>query len=104
LPDRVALYEVGPRDGLQNEKSVVNVAVKAEFVQGGQLRPARRGRAAPVPAGGDRLHVQHIGSRQGRCCLLDDLVVTGSTMILAARVLRNAGASDRPPLALGTRA
>ena len=33
LPSRVAIYEVGPRDGLQNEKTVVPAAVKAEFVR-----------------------------------------------------------------------
>ena len=33
MPDRVTIYEVGPRDGLQNEKSVVPVEVKAEFVR-----------------------------------------------------------------------
>lgn len=33
LPDRVEVYEVGPRDGLQNEKAVLPTAVKAEFVQ-----------------------------------------------------------------------
>ncbi|GAB2864122.1 hydroxymethylglutaryl-CoA lyase [Actinocorallia aurea] len=33
LPERVTLYEVGPRDGLQNEKSVVPVEVKAEFLR-----------------------------------------------------------------------
>ncbi|OLT44927.1 hydroxymethylglutaryl-CoA lyase [Serinicoccus sp. CNJ-927] len=32
-PDRVTIYEVGPRDGLQNEKSVVPTHVKAEFVR-----------------------------------------------------------------------
>jgi hydroxymethylglutaryl-CoA lyase len=32
LPDRVTIYEVGPRDGLQNESAVVDVAVKAEFI------------------------------------------------------------------------
>ncbi|MBG0831030.1 hydroxymethylglutaryl-CoA lyase [Planomonospora sp. ID67723] len=32
LPDRVTVYEVGPRDGLQNESAVVPVEVKAEFV------------------------------------------------------------------------
>ena len=30
---RVTIYEVGPRDGLQNEKTVVAVEVKAEFVR-----------------------------------------------------------------------
>ncbi|MEQ3550698.1 hydroxymethylglutaryl-CoA lyase [Pseudonocardia nematodicida] len=32
LPERVEIYEVGPRDGLQNESVVVPVAVKAEFL------------------------------------------------------------------------
>jgi hydroxymethylglutaryl-CoA lyase len=33
LPDRVTVYEVGPRDGLQNESSLVPTATKAEFVR-----------------------------------------------------------------------
>ena len=33
LPDRVTIYEVGPRDGLQNESAIVDVAVKAEFIK-----------------------------------------------------------------------
>ena len=33
LPARVTVYEVGARDGLQNEKTVVPVEVKAEFVR-----------------------------------------------------------------------
>jgi hydroxymethylglutaryl-CoA lyase len=33
LPSSVTIYEVGPRDGLQNEKTVVPVEVKAEFVR-----------------------------------------------------------------------
>ena len=32
LPARVTVYEVGPRDGLQNEKAIVDVGTKAEFV------------------------------------------------------------------------
>ena len=32
LPASVTVYEVGPRDGLQNESAVVPVAVKAEFI------------------------------------------------------------------------
>lgn len=32
LPERVTVYEVGPRDGLQNEAAVVPVEVKAEFI------------------------------------------------------------------------
>ena len=32
LPERVTIYEVGPRDGLQNEQTTVTAAVKAEFI------------------------------------------------------------------------
>ncbi|MEQ6902968.1 hydroxymethylglutaryl-CoA lyase [Nocardioides sp. YIM 152588] len=33
LPERVTIYEVGPRDGLQNEATTVPTEVKAEFVR-----------------------------------------------------------------------
>src|SRR5213080_2318835 len=33
LPSRVTLVDVGPRDGLQNEKQTVEAAVKIELVQ-----------------------------------------------------------------------
>jgi hydroxymethylglutaryl-CoA lyase len=33
LPPRVTIYEVGPRDGLQNESTTVDVGVKAEFIE-----------------------------------------------------------------------
>jgi len=33
LPTAVRIHEVGPRDGLQNEKATVPTAVKAEFIQ-----------------------------------------------------------------------
>jgi hydroxymethylglutaryl-CoA lyase len=33
LPERVTIYEVGPRDGLQNESAIVPVDAKAEFVR-----------------------------------------------------------------------
>ena len=32
-PARVTVYEVGPRDGLQNEKEIVPTAVKIEFIE-----------------------------------------------------------------------
>jgi len=34
LPERVTVYEVGPRDGLQNEKETLPLEVRAEFVDG----------------------------------------------------------------------
>ena len=33
MPDRVTIYEVGPRDGLQNEATPLPVEVKADFVR-----------------------------------------------------------------------
>ncbi|MEU4361302.1 hydroxymethylglutaryl-CoA lyase [Promicromonospora sp. NPDC023987] len=33
LPDRVTVYEVGPRDGLQNEKAIIPTAVKVDLVE-----------------------------------------------------------------------
>lgn len=33
LPSSVTIYEVGPRDGLQNEPSIVPIDVKVEFVE-----------------------------------------------------------------------
>ena len=33
MPSRVRIHEVGPRDGLQNEKAVVPAEVKAEFIR-----------------------------------------------------------------------
>jgi hydroxymethylglutaryl-CoA lyase len=33
LPERVTIYEVGPRDGLQNEQGIVPAAVKTEFIE-----------------------------------------------------------------------
>ena len=32
LPESVTIYEVGPRDGLQNEQAVISAAVKSEFI------------------------------------------------------------------------
>ncbi|MEU2211399.1 hydroxymethylglutaryl-CoA lyase [Streptomyces hygroscopicus] len=33
LPTQVRIHEVGPRDGLQNEKTLVPAAIKAEFIR-----------------------------------------------------------------------
>lgn len=33
MPDRITIYEVGPRDGLQNEKTVLSTDLKAQFVR-----------------------------------------------------------------------
>ncbi|PUA82991.1 hydroxymethylglutaryl-CoA lyase [Nocardioides currus] len=33
MPTKVTIYEVGPRDGLQNEKGVISTEVKVEFIQ-----------------------------------------------------------------------
>jgi hydroxymethylglutaryl-CoA lyase len=33
MPDRINVYEVGPRDGLQNESRIIPVKAKAEFIR-----------------------------------------------------------------------
>jgi hydroxymethylglutaryl-CoA lyase len=33
LPEQVRIFEVGPRDGLQNESRVLAPAVKVEFIR-----------------------------------------------------------------------
>ncbi|WP_353510684.1 hydroxymethylglutaryl-CoA lyase [Intrasporangium sp.] len=33
LPASVTIYEVGPRDGLQNEKTIVSAGIKVEFIR-----------------------------------------------------------------------
>src|SRR6476620_4673791 len=33
LPAKVTIYEVGPRDGLQNEQTIVPAATKVEFIR-----------------------------------------------------------------------
>ena len=34
LPSKVKIVEVGPRDGLQNEKQVVSTEIKIELING----------------------------------------------------------------------
>ena len=62
LPERVTIYEVGPRDGLQNESAIVDVAVKAEFIR-------RLVEAGPDDRRDDELRASEVGSaarRRGR--------------------------------------
>ncbi len=85
LPGSVTVYEVGPRDGLQNESTVVPAAVKAEFVRrlagGGPVdgrddvvrRPAlgaparrRRGAARPARRRGARAAAPGAGAQRAR--------------------------------------
>ena len=55
LPGEVTIYEVGPRDGLQNEQAIVPVEVKAEFV-------ARLVRAGLRDRRGDQLRAPEVGA------------------------------------------
>ena len=71
LPERVTIYEVGPRDGLQNEKTVVPVEVKAKVV-----------RLAPSTYGTSRVGVTIVESKDNWLRLFvawiaDDNVVEG---------------------------
>src|SRR3954469_26026544 len=42
MPRRIAIVEVGPRDGLQNEKALMEVDQKLEFIQRLEAAGARR--------------------------------------------------------------
>ena len=48
LPERVTIYEVGPRDGLQNESAVVPLETKAEFLAPAASRPGCRSSRRPA--------------------------------------------------------
>lgn len=72
VPRRVAIVEVGPRDGLQNEAITIATADKIRFIEmlaGAGLRQIEAGsfvspRAVPQMAGTDELFAG-LGSRQG---------------------------------------
>jgi hydroxymethylglutaryl-CoA lyase len=68
LPDRVTIYEVGPRDGLQNEQALVPTAVKAEFV----TRLARAG--LPVVESTSFVHPKWVPQLADAADLVDVLV------------------------------
>ncbi len=71
LPDRVTIWEVGPRDGLQNERAVVPVEVKAELVQ----RLVRAG--LPVVEVTSFVHPRWVPQLADAAELVDRLVATG---------------------------
>jgi hydroxymethylglutaryl-CoA lyase len=68
LPERVTIYEVGPRDGLQNEQALVPTAVKAEFV----MRLARAG--LPVVESTSFVHPKWVPQLADAADLVDVLV------------------------------
>ena len=68
LPATVTIYEVGPRDGLQNEKALVPTAVKAEFV----MRLARAG--LPVVESTSFVHPKWVPQLADAADLVDVLV------------------------------
>lgn len=68
LPERVTIYEVGPRDGLQNEPAVVPVQTKAEFI--GRLLDA----GLPVVEATSFVHPKWVPQLADAADLLDLLV------------------------------
>ena len=67
-PTNATIVEVGPRDGLQNEKTTVSTADKIAFIdllsEAGRLDAAQPGRRQPV----DQLDLR--GGRDGRLLVL----------------------------------
>jgi len=74
LPERVTIYEVGPRDGLQNEKALVPTDTKAEFVQ----RLVRAG--LPVVESTSFVHPRWVPQLADAAELLDLLGEAGKDM------------------------
>jgi hydroxymethylglutaryl-CoA lyase len=74
LPERVTIYEVGPRDGLQNEQALVPTGTKAEFVR----RLASAG--LPVVESTSFVHPKWVPQLADAAELLDLLGETGRDM------------------------
>ncbi len=90
LPERVEIYEVGPRDGLQNESAVVPVEVKAEFIRrlvGAGLRSVEL--TSFVPAS----WVPQLGDAEQLLALLDEQPPRAPVLVPNARGLERALAS-----------
>jgi hydroxymethylglutaryl-CoA lyase len=74
LPERVTIYEVGPRDGLQNEQALVPTGTKAEFVR----RLASAG--LPVVESTSFVHPKWVPQLADAAELIDLLGETGRDM------------------------
>jgi hydroxymethylglutaryl-CoA lyase len=73
LPSRVTIYEVGPRDGLQNESAIVPLDVKAEFV--GRLVAA----GLPIVEATSFVHPTWVPQLADAAELVERLDLAGST-------------------------
>jgi hydroxymethylglutaryl-CoA lyase len=73
LPERVTIYEVGPRDGLQNESAIVPLDVKAEFV--GRLIAA----GLPIVEATSFVHPQWVPQLADAADLVERLDLAGPT-------------------------
>ena len=89
LPTRVKLVEVGPRDGLQNEKSPVSAAVKIELVhqlQDAGLKFGTKGEAEVLDRFSDLILEAAVGVQAGERILEHHLHVgAGAAKILAVQ-------------------
>ena len=85
LPSRVKLVDVGPRDGLQNEKAPVPAAVKVELVHRLQAAGLKE---IEVTSGGGAVNVWQ--ADQSRAALLEVLRVARRAIAAAtyARIER----------------
>lgn len=73
LPSAVTIYEVGPRDGLQNESAIVPVEVKAEFIH--RLIAA----GLPIVEATSFVHPKWVPQLADAAELITRLPLTGST-------------------------
>ncbi|MGA8986810.1 hydroxymethylglutaryl-CoA lyase [Aeromicrobium sp.] len=73
LPERVTIYEVGPRDGLQNEAAIVPLADKIEFI--GRLVAA----GLPIVEATSFVHPRWVPQLADAAELVAGLPIDGST-------------------------
>jgi hydroxymethylglutaryl-CoA lyase len=73
LPEAVTIYEVGPRDGLQNESAIVPVEVKAQFIE------RLIGAGLPVVEATSFVHPKWVPQLADAAELVARLPVAGST-------------------------
>ena len=74
LPERVTIYEVGPRDGLQNEQALVPTATKAAFIR--RLVDA----GLPIVESTSFVHPKWVPQLADAADLLDELGEAGRDM------------------------
>ena len=98
LPEHVTIYEVGPRDGLQNEARQVPTADKLRFLGFGEVRIADGESALELA----RCAVDDLVRRSGYDLARTDLVIYGAGLgNLSLAILATTGAGGNEASIMG---